>query len=268
MIASLVLTTAISYLQPSDLPGCDFHPKPWCRMPDIPSLEWNTSDRRYVWPLEQNSPPFSRITYHRQPEKYGAIGTPQFGMTEFCLVDEELNTADCYSLWEYQTDAVCLVDRWAWISKPAALNGIFSREDPRWYHEHKGRVQLYLWEWEQRVNWFPWMGNPDTPVPRISFQADRTQTITGGDTILHFKHTHLFIKEPGKPTFKSGFDFNQGITATSPPSEFSQASCTASYTFFTNWCDIAPFRPECPRSAQAITTTSERRNAPPIYERR
>lgn len=249
-MSSLILLIA-SFLQPSGLAGCGEKPRPSCLMPDIPALEWQGESRRYSWPLEVNEPPLARITYHRQPEVYGSYPPTIAGvMLEYCLVDEGANTADCWSEWEYQTDAICTVDRWGWIAKPTPMGGRLVREDVREYHEHTGRVQVYLWDFREGVGYLPNMGLPTTPRPSVSFQADRTQVIRRGPTTGFSPLALLFVRNAGSPKFRSGFDFNSGITDRLPAADDERGACTASFIFATNWCAFAPSRPECPSQAQ------------------
>lgn len=247
ILATLPLI-ATSFLQPSGLPDCGNKPRPSCLMPDIPALEWAPTDRRYSWPLESNNPPFSSITYHRKPEVYGTY-PPIYAnvMMEYCLIDERRNTAQCWSEWEYQTDAVCATDRWGWIAKPTALGGRYVREDVREYHEHNGRVQVYLWEFSQGVGYLPTIG-PGMPIPSVTFKANRTQVIRRGPTTGFSPLAILFINDGAPPASEVARGFGTGITNRLPFDEYERGSCTASFIFATNWCEFAPWRPECPGS--------------------
>lgn len=240
------LLTMTNFLQPSGLPNCGTYPRPSCLMPDIPSLEWQSTNRRYTWPLESNSPPLSRITYHRRPEVYGTY-PPLLAnvMMEYCLIDEVQNTADCFSEWEYQTDAVCSLDRWTWISKPNALGGRLVREDVRQFHEHAGRVQVYLWEFSRGMGYLPNIG-PTTPTPDVTFKANRTQVVRRGPTTSFSPFAMLFISDGNAPEFNIKQAYNSGITNRLPLTEYEEGACTASFIFETSWCQFAPWRPECP----------------------
>jgi hypothetical protein len=234
-----------TFLQPSNLEGCGTIPRPRCESPDIPAISWENSGQRvYAWPLEDDG---LTVTYHRQPAIYGA--PPSFGRREYCLIDEATNAADCYSEWEYQTVATCSTDRYRWIGstvRPAPQSPFLYREDPLDYWFHRGHVQVYMWEWKQRFGTFPHVGGATTPRPDITFQADRTQVFRGGPTVFFFAPAVFFIREEGR-LFSSGFDFNSGRTDQLPASTSEGRACSSLYIGFTNWCEFAPFRPECPR---------------------
>jgi hypothetical protein len=247
-MSALILLLA-TFLQPSNLEGCNVNPRPNCRAPDIPEIQWSFRTHRvYSWPLEDNVPPLDRITYHRQPAIYGAIPTQGSGRREYCLIDEAANTADCYSEWEYQTVATCSTDRYRWIGatiRPAPQPPFLYREDPvEDYWFHRGRQQVYLWEFKQRFGTFPNVNGPGTPRPDITFQADRTQIERGGATVFFFTRAVLFIREEGR-LFSGGFDYNGGPTNALPASTSEGRACSSSFIGFTNWCEAAPFRPEC-----------------------
>ena len=247
-MSSLILLLA-TFLQPSNLEGCGTNPRPRCQAPDIPEIQWSPREARaYSWPLETNNPPLSRITYHRNPTMYGAIDTPGVGRREYCLIDEAANTADCYSEWEYQTVATCSIDRHRWIGatpRPAPQSPLLWREDPvEDYWFHRGKIQVYLWEFKQRVAYFPFVNGPSTPRPAVTFQADRTQVVRAGLTLAFFTRAVLFISEGGR-VFASGFDHNAGPTNALPASTSEGRACSSLYVIGVNWCQIAPFRPEC-----------------------
>ena len=243
---SILALLALGFLQPSNLPGCNTNPRPSCSMPDVPSLEWRESDRRYTWPLENSDPRFSRITYHQQPGVYGLIERPRFGSREYCLIDEETNTADCWVDWEYQTVVMCTVDRWAWMARATIpYLPILLYEHPEKYFEHRGRVQVYMWEWVDRVNYLPTIGALGTPPARVSVQVDRTQVIRTGPTVFFYAPAVLMIREQGSTTFQGSFDYNSGWSGAVPTTETEKNACSGDYIFQTNWCDFAPFRPEC-----------------------
>lgn len=239
---------ATSFLQPSGLPDCGNKPRPSCLMPDIPALEWAPTDRRYSWPLEANDPPFSNITYHRNPKVYGTYPPSMNNiMLEYCLIDEINNTAQCWSEWEYQTDAVCATDRWGWIAKPTVLGGRYIREDVREYHEHKGKIQVYLWEFSRGMGYLPNI-DQNTPTPDVTFSADRTQVIRRGPTTNFSPFAILFVRDGSPSTAPTDGLFNRGITNRLPINEYESGACTASFIFATSWCEFAPWRPECPGS--------------------
>jgi hypothetical protein len=246
-------------LQPSGLPGCGTIPLPACQSPDIPEIQWRPTEERpaYKWPLEGQG---LSVTYHRNPAVYGALPTPSFGRREYCLIDEQARTAECWSEWEYQTVATCSLDRDRWIARtprPAPQPALLYREDPLDYWFHSGRIQVYMWEWSQRFAAFPNVGAQSTPRPAVTFQADKTQVIRSGNTVFFNASAVLFIKENGS-LFSGGFDYNAGGTDQLPANTSEGRACSSLYIGVTNWCDFAPFRPECQSpSARAARINQE-----------
>ena len=240
----MLLILALSFLQPSNLPGCGTFPRPACFMPEVSELYFTAQDRTYVWPLETNDPPIS-VTYHRDPETYGPL--PTSFLRNYCFIDEARNAADCYTEWEYQAIVYCSRDRWNWIGENPA-NGALLWEHPEYYFQHRSRTQVHLWSFSQRLTPFPRPGNPPAD---ISVQVDRTQVLRYSADSQGVIQAMVFIRS-GDDLFSDSFSWTpsgggeySGDSFSSPATEFSTASCIGTFIFSTNWCSFAPNRPEC-----------------------
>jgi len=253
-LISATFLILFSFIQNSNQRGCGTDPIPNCLSPDVPELYFDSDDRLYSWPLETNNPPLSRITYHRQPAIYGDIGL--YNLREYCFIDEELNSADCYSEWEYQTVAYCSTNRWLWQALYKRLNqpDLILWEIPEGYWQYNNRTQVMLWEWADRVSYQPVVGSPTQPSPKISRTVDRIQIARNGPTVFYSIRGVLMIKEKDTPLFSSSFSWHTGPLSELPyngntygiaENDQQASACQSSYIFFTNWCEIAPFRPEC-----------------------
>ena len=241
----MLLALALSFLQPSGLPGCGTEPRPACFMPEVEDLYFLPQQRKYTWPLEANDPPIS-VTYHRDPDTYGTL--PTSALRNYCLVDEARNTADCYTEWEYQAVVFCSTERWLWIGKNPA-NQQMLWEAPEFYFEYRNPLRVHMWSFAQRLRTFP---SPGAPAADVVFQSDRTQIIRFGAQSPGAIQAMLMIRE-GDRLFSDSFSWvRRGADATyqgesfgSPSSQYSAAACTGTIIFSSNWCEIAPQRPEC-----------------------
>jgi len=251
VIYSLIFAAA-SFLQPSNLEGCDSYPRPQCAMPDIPELAWEPEHRRYVYPVEANG--FSRITRHSNPDVYGPDPFPDPGI---CIINEQANTADCYSFWEISAVAYCHTERWSWVGFGLESNNFFY-EHPVLYFEHRSKMRVLFWEYKNRPAGFPVVyasqPSPITPVFTFGVHIDRIQNIRQSDFIGSATLISYLIQESDTtPLFKNVFEWFPGSggnfvygggTGVVPSNDTTPSACV-SQVVLGDFCGVNPRRPEC-----------------------
>ena len=243
-----------SFLEPSNLPGCSFYPRPACWVPDTPDREFRPEDRRYVWPLENNNPPL-RVKYVEQPNVYGP--RPSDIPHSICIIDEPLNEATCYSLWEISAVAYCRTDRWLGMGYDLESDTL-RYEHPVFYFEYRAPMRVLFWEFKDKPNSFPVVyapqPNPNTPRFTFGVHVDRIQQVKQTNFIGSSTQVMLLIRESDTtPLFRDVFEWFPGSGGNAVygggtgviPQTDTQASACVSQIVLSNYCGVNPNRPEC-----------------------